>query len=97
MTHNLLSCWNPFPRASFERWILHSSGGGELPDEVVFNEELDGMLAQGVGRKGPHGRSFPLDLDGDILDGLLAHPGDFVCLRLVAASYGRLQSDRLPE
>ena len=44
-----------------------------------------------------HGRSFPLDLHGDILDGLLGHPGDCVCLRLVVASYGRLQSDRLPE
>ena len=62
--------------------------GGELPDEVVLDEELDDMSAQAAGRKGPDGRSFPLDIDGDILDGMLGHPGDCVGLRLVAASYG---------
>ena len=71
--------------------------GRELPDEVVLNAELDGMFAQVAGRKGPHGRSFPLDLDGDILDGLLGYPVVIVRLRLVAASYGWLQSDRLTE
>ena len=75
MTHSILSCWKPFPRALVEGWILHSSRGGELSDEVVLTEELDDMFAQALGRKGPNGRSFPLDLEGDILDGLLGHPG----------------------
>ena len=69
--------------------------GGELPDEVVLNEELDDMFAQVAGSKGPHGRSLSLDLDGDILDGQLGHPVVVVLLRLVAASYGRLLSDRV--
>ena len=72
-------------------------GGGELPDEVVINEELDDMFTQVPGGEGPDGRSLSLDLDGDILDGQLGHPVVVVLLRLVAASYGRLQSDRLPE
>ncbi len=49
--------------------------GGELPDKAVLNEELDDLFAQAAGRKGPDGRSFPLDLDGDILDGQLGHQG----------------------
>ena len=72
-------------------------GRRELPDEIVLNEELDGLFAQVAGRKGPHGRSFSRDLDGDILDGLLGHPVVIVRLRLVVASHGRLQSERLPE
>ena len=64
-------------------------GGGELPNEVLLDEELDNDFAQAAGREGPHGRSFSLDLDGDILDGLLGHSGNFVGLRLLAASYGR--------
>jgi hypothetical protein len=72
-------------------------GGGELPNEVLLDEELDIMFIQAAGREGPHGRSFSLDLDGDILDGLLGHSGGLVGLRLVAASYGRLRSDRISE
>ena len=71
--------------------------GGELPNEVRLDEELDSLFAQATGREGPHGRSFSFDLDGDILDGLLGHSEDSVGLRLVAASYGRLRSDRIPE
>ena len=64
--------------------------GGELPDEVVLNEELDDMFAQVAGRKGLDGRSFSLDLDGDILDGLLGLPGDSIGLCIVASSYGAI-------
>ena len=49
--------------------------GGELSDEVVLNEELDDLFAQASGRKGPYGRSFPLDLEGGIVNGLLGYPG----------------------
>ncbi len=72
-------------------------GGRELPDEVFLDEELDSMFAQVAGRKGPHGRYFSLDLNGDILDGLLGHSENSVELRLEASSYGRLRSDRIPE
>ena len=58
---------------------------------------IDDLFAQAAGREGPHERSFPFDLDECILDGLLGHSEDSVGLRLVAASYGRLQSDRIPE
>ena len=71
-------------------------GGRELPDEVFLDEEHASMFAQVAGREGPHGRSFSLDLDGDILDGLLGYSVDLVGLRLVAASYGRLRSDWIP-
>ena len=47
----------------------------ELSDEVVLNEEVDDLLAQASGRKGLNGRSFPLDLEGGIVNGLLEHPG----------------------
>ena len=72
-------------------------GGREFPDEVFLDEELDNLFAQAAGREGPHGRSFSFDLDGDILDGLLGHSEESIGLRLVAASYGRLRSDRIPE
>jgi hypothetical protein len=49
--------------------------GGKLSDEVVINEELDDMFAQAPGSEGPYGRSFPLDLEGGIIDRLLGHPG----------------------
>ena len=49
--------------------------GGELSYEVVLNEELDDLFAQASSRKGLDGRSFPLDLEGDILNRLLGHPG----------------------
>jgi len=48
---------------------------GELSDEVVLNEELDDLFAQASGRKGSDMRAFPLDLEGDIVNGLLGHPG----------------------
>jgi len=48
---------------------------GELSDELVFNEELDDMLAHAPGCEGPHGRSFPFDLEGGMIDGLLGHSG----------------------
>jgi len=63
----------------------------------LLDEELGNLIARVAGREGPHGRSFSLDLDGDILDGLLGHSVDSVELRLEAASYGRLRSDRIPE
>ena len=66
----------------------HRGGGGELPNEVVLNEENDGLFAQVAGREGPYGRSLPLDLDEDIFEELLGYSGDFVGLRLVAASCG---------
>ena len=44
------------------------------------------MFTQVAYREGPHGRSLPLDLDGDIFEGLLGHSGYFVGLRLVVAS-----------
>ncbi len=71
--------------------------GGELPDEVVLNEELDDLFTQVTGGEGPGGRSVPFDLDGGIVDGQLGHPEVAGLVRLVAASYGRLLSDRLPE
>ena len=51
-----------------------SPPGGEFSDELVLNEELDDLFAQAPGRKGPAGRSFPLDLEGYMVDGLLGHP-----------------------
>ena len=45
--------------------------GGELSDELVLNEELDDLFAKVPGYKGSDGRSFPLDLEGDMVDGLL--------------------------
>ena len=72
-------------------------GGREIPDEVVFDEELDRMFAQAAGCEGSYGRSFPVDLDGDILKGLLGHSVGFVELRLAAASYDRLRFNRIPE
>ena len=48
---------------------------GKLSDELVLNEELNDMFAQALGRKGPYGRSFPLDLEGGMVGGLLGHPG----------------------
>ena len=71
MTQSLLSCWKPLPRDSVEGWILHSSGGGQLSNELVLREEFDDPLAQVHGGKWPHLRSLPFDLDGDIDDGLL--------------------------
>ena len=71
--------------------------GGELPDEVVLNEELDDLFAQVTGGEGPDGRSFFLDLDGGIVNRQLGHPEVASLVRLVATSYGRLLSDRLPE
>ena len=71
--------------------------GGELPDEIVLNEELDDMFAQIMGGKGPDGRSLSFDLDGGIVNGQLGYPEVAGLVRLVAASYGRLLSDRLPE
>ena len=97
MTHILLSCWKPFPRVSVEGWILHSSGGGELSNEVVLNEEFDDLFAQAPCCKGPDGRSFPLDLEGDILNGLLGHPAIYLGCILRLRRTSRLQSDRLPE
>jgi len=44
------------------------------------------MFAQASGREGLDGRSFPFDLDGDILDGLAGHSEGFVELRLEVAS-----------
>jgi hypothetical protein len=72
-------------------------GGREFPDEVFFDEELDILFAQVAGCEGSYGRSFPFDLDGDILKGLLGHSVGFVVLRLASASYERLRSDRIPE
>ena len=71
--------------------------GGYLPNEVLLDEEFDNLFAQAAGREGPHGRSFSLDLDEDILDGLLGNSGDLVGLRVVAVLYGRLRSDHIPE
>ena len=72
-------------------------GGRELQDEVFFDEELDRLFAQAAGCEGPCGRSFPFDLDEDILKGLLGHSMGFVELRLAAASYERLRFNRIPE
>ena len=47
--------------------------GGELYDELFFNEEIDDLFAQVSCRVRSYGRSFPFDLDGDIFDGLLGH------------------------
>ena len=75
-------------------------GGREFPDEVFLDEELDSLFAQAAGREGPYGRSFPFDLDGDILD-ILGHSEVAfelrLELRLEATSYERLLSDRIPE
>ncbi len=76
--------------------------GGELFVELVLNEELDDLFAQAPGCKGPDGRSFTLDLEEGMVDGLLGHPGatrggrfaddvgrgDVGFLRIAAASYG---------
>ena len=97
MTHNILSSWKPFPRASVEGWILHSFGRGELSNEVILNEELDDLLAQAHGCEGTYGRSLPLDLEGDILKGLLGHPVTLMGCVLRLRRTSRLQSDRLPE
>ncbi len=43
--------------------------GGEFPDEVVLDEELDDLFAQVTSGEGPNWRSLPFDLDGGILDG----------------------------
>ncbi len=45
--------------------------GGEFPEEVVLDAELDCLSAQVAGREGSYGRFFPFDLDGGIFDGLL--------------------------
>ena len=85
--------------------------GGELSDELVLNDELDDLFAQAPGRKGPNGRSFPLDLEGGMVDVLLGHPGvtlggsfadvvgrgDVGFLRLATACTWWLGSYRLPE
>ncbi len=42
--------------------------GGEFPNEVVLDEELDDPFAHVAGSEGPHWRSLPFDLDGGILD-----------------------------
>ncbi len=62
-------------------------GGGELAGDAVLDEELDGMFAQVACCEGPHGRSLSLDLDADIVDGLLGHPEVRKLLRLEAASW----------
>ena len=71
----------------------------ELPNEVVLNEELGGLFAQVAGRKGSDGRSFPFDLEGDILKGLLVHQVvRLICvLPLRRTDRLRLRSDRIPE
>jgi hypothetical protein len=61
-------------------------GGRKFTDEVFLDEELDNLFAQTAGREGPDGRSFPFDLDGDILDWLLGHSEGSLELRLEAAS-----------
>ena len=61
-------------------------GGREFPDEVFLDEELDNLFAQTAGREGLDGRSFPFDLDGDILDWLFGHSEGSLELRLEAAS-----------
>ncbi len=62
--------------------------GGELSDEVVFDEELDGMFANVSGWEEPDGRPFSLDLEGDILDGLLGHPViPLVCVLQLRRTY----------
>ena len=71
--------------------------GGELSNEVVLNEELDDLFAQALGCKGLDGRSFPLDLEGDILDGLLGHPVILLVCVLQLRRTSQLQTDRLPE
>ena len=84
--------------AGFRGWVDPPVvGGGEFPDEVFLDEQLDSMFAQVAGREGPHGRSFPFDLDEDILNWLLGHSDAAGLVRLVAASYERLLSNRLPE
>jgi hypothetical protein len=49
--------------------------GGELCDELVLYEELDDLFAQAPGCKGLDGRSFPLEFEEDMVDGLLVHLG----------------------
>ena len=60
--------------------------GREFPDEIFLDEELDNLFAQTAGREGQDGRSFPFDLDGDILNWLLGHSEGSLELRLEAAS-----------
>ena len=88
--------------AGFRGWVDPPDvGGREFPDEVFLDEQLDSLFAHVTGREGPYGRSFPFDLDGDILDMMLGHSEAAselrLELRLEAASYERLQSDRIPE
>ena len=67
--------------AGFRRWVDPPVvGGREFPDEVFLDEQLDSLFAQVAGREGPHGRSFPFDLDGDILDRLLGHSEQVLCV-----------------
>ena len=64
------------PLASVERWIIHSSGGegrGGLSKELVFCEEFDDMFTHASCREGPNWRSLSLDLECNIVDGLLGH------------------------
>ncbi len=63
-------------------------GGREFPGKAFLDKELDGMFAQAAGGEGPHGRSLSLDLDVDIVNGLLGHPEVGGLLLLVAASWG---------
>ena len=83
--------------AGFRGWVDPPDiGGREFPDEVFLDEQLDSLFAQATGREGPYGRSFPFDLDGDILDGLLGHSEQVWCVLWLRRTE-RLLSDRLPE
>ena len=48
---------------------------GELSDELVLGEKPHDMFAHATGYKRLYGRSFPLDLEGGMVDGLLGHSG----------------------
>ena len=48
--------------------------GGELSDELVLSEELDGLFTGGFCGKGPNMRSLSFSRGGGMINGLLGHP-----------------------
>ena len=47
---------------------------GELSNELVLSEELDGLFESGSCGKRPHKRSLCFTRGGGMIDGLLGHP-----------------------
>ena len=48
---------------------------GELYAEPILREEFDESLTKDPGGEGLHWRSFPFDLEGGMVGGLLLHSG----------------------